>query len=108
MPSVKAVALDDHNEFASSRGGWLGDWSRLTFFHWVNPMETETSWVQWKIDAIKALYDVALHPHVLAAMAAESLPRMIQSAAPDSILSTVKMVMESMIIPVAPLRQACW
>ena len=32
IPNVSVMILEDGNEFASARGGWLGDWSRLKFF----------------------------------------------------------------------------
>lgn len=108
MPRIAAAALDDRHEFASSRGGWLGDWTRLKFFHWVNPMETHTHWSSIKVDDLRALYEVALHPTTDLAGGSWSLATLLGRATPGTLLATVREIMESMRITAAPERKECW
>merc|ERR1712151_746471 len=77
LPSVRAVALDDLNEFASSRGGWLGDWGKLIFFHWINPVQTPSHWGDIKIADLRALYQAALHSETDLMAAGGSLAKLI-------------------------------
>lgn len=108
MPPVRAASLDDWNEFASSRGGWLGDWGKLIFFHWVNPMQTHTHWSQIKVDDLKALMELALHPTTDVSIASGSLARLLGEAQPGSLLFPVKEMMMSMQTDSPPFRAQCW
>lgn len=108
MPQVRAASLDDLNEFSSSRGGWLGDWSKLIFFHWVNPMETHTHWSQIKVDDLKALLELALHPTTDISIASNSLARLLGAAQEGSLLFQVKNMMLSMMTESPPTRAVCW
>jgi len=108
MPQVKTVALDDLNEFASSRGGWLGDWSKLIFFHWVNPMETHMHWHDIKVSDLQALYDGALHPVVDVWASGGSFAAVLQKAGKFDMLKGLRDMMESMAVETAPTRQKCW
>lgn len=108
LPPVRAVALDDGNEFASSRGGWLGDWAQLRFFHWVNPVETYSNWGDIKTHDLQALYEVALHPTTDLAPANGSLAVFLGQLPLASLLAPVRGVMESMMVPSLPERQVCW
>ena len=104
MPHVTSAALDDSNEFVSSRGGWLGDWKRLKFFHWVNPAVTLSSadciqcgplgstppepwrprnWLDLKLSDIAALYELALHHETDLASYGMSLGRLLAVEAAD-------------------------
>jgi len=108
MPKLKAVSLDDANEFASSRGGWLGDWSKLRFFHWVNPASTHVNWSEIKVSDLKALYEAALHHSTDLSAAGHSLARILGAATADDFLRPVRDLMDSMVVPEAPVRQPCW
>mmetsp|Transcript_105103 Transcript_105103/g.172759 ORF Transcript_105103/g.172759 Transcript_105103/m.172759 type:complete len:262 (-) Transcript_105103:20-805(-) len=108
LPSVNGVSLDDLNEFASSRGGWLGDWEKLVFFHWVNPSRTPATWGDIKIADLRALYEAALHSTTDVLAAGGSFARMIARADQQSLLGPVREFMESMTVPEAPVRQECW
>merc|ERR1711879_267444 len=96
LPPVKAVALDDSNEFSSSRGGWLGDWKRLYFFHWVNPVMTYTQWGDIKVADLKALYEVALLPSTDILTTQSSLARALADAQKGSVHWRVREMMQSM------------
>jgi len=111
LPSVKPVALDDLNEFASSRGGWLGDWSKLKFFHWVNPAVTLTSWGAIKFVDLMALYEAALHHNTASELARAgpfSFTAALGFATPDSFLGPIRDILDTLTVPSAPERQACW
>lgn len=108
LPEVRAASLDDANEFASSRGGWLGDWSKLHFFHWVNPRETYSHWGDVKIGDLHALYEVALHPGVKLPSAGWSLARLLGNAPQGSSLVKVRELLETMKTPQLPERLLCW
>lgn len=108
LPQVKTVALDDFNEFASSRGGWLGDWSKLIFFHWVNPMQTHMHWRDIKISDLQALYDGALHPAVDIWNAGGSFASLLQTTDKFGMFKGLRDMMESMAVKEAPPRQKCW
>jgi len=107
-PPVKAASLDDENEFSSSRGGWLGDWSKLKFFHWVNPMQTSVQWSSIKVTDIKALYEAALDPSTDILLSGGNLAHLMAQAPRDSPLRAGKEIMNSMAIDVPPVRQECW
>jgi len=108
LPTVKAAALDDANEFASSRGGWLGDWARLRFFHWVNPAETHTMWGDIKIADLTTFYEAALLPSDELAAAGGSLAAALATVKPGSALEPVRLVMEMMRVSELPERRTCW
>ncbi|CAE7704659.1 unnamed protein product, partial [Symbiodinium pilosum] len=80
VPELVSAAVDDSNEFVSSRGGWLGDWSKLKFFHWVNPAETRSNWPSLKLADIAALYEAALHHETELALHGMSLGKMLGAA----------------------------
>lgn len=108
MPRVKAVALDEVNEFASSRGGWMGDWQKIIFFHWVNPTVTRTYWSEVKITDIQALYEAGLHRGTDLAAFGWSLGRALGAAPEGSLLNSVRMVLEDHKVAELPQRQTCW
>eukprot|EP00929_Paragymnodinium_shiwhaense_P080072 TRINITY_DN41737_c0_g1_i1.p1 TRINITY_DN41737_c0_g1~~TRINITY_DN41737_c0_g1_i1.p1 ORF type:complete len:772 (-),score=165.67 TRINITY_DN41737_c0_g1_i1:21-2336(-) len=107
-PPVKAVSLDDESEFSSSRGGWLGDWSKLKFFHWVNPRETTIQWSDIKVSDIKALYEAALDPGTNVGRSGGNLATLMVNAPRDSPLHLGKELMNSMRIDRTPERFECW
>jgi len=108
LPRVKALALDDANEFVSSRGGWLGNWDKLIFFHWVNPVQTHTRWADIKILDLRGLYEAALHQSTDILAAGGSLARLLASAEPGTLLGPAREMLETMRVPVLPPRQDCW
>eukprot|EP00928_Gymnodinium_smaydae_P004371 TRINITY_DN11495_c0_g1_i2.p1 TRINITY_DN11495_c0_g1~~TRINITY_DN11495_c0_g1_i2.p1 ORF type:complete len:829 (+),score=218.42 TRINITY_DN11495_c0_g1_i2:29-2488(+) len=108
MPPVRAASLDDSNEFASSRGGWLGDWGRLRFFHWVNPMQTQTGWSDIKVKDLRALYAAALRPDTDLGLSGGSLALLLAYSPVGTALHEAKLIMESMRVPELPVRQECW
>lgn len=110
LPPLKAVALDDKNEFSCSRGGWLGAWDELIYFHWVNPVRTVQHWAEIKVADIRGLYEVALHPTVdiYAPDAKGSLARLMSRAGADSLLAPARTMMETMKVESAPVRETCW
>lgn len=110
LPLVKGLSLDDHNEFSSSRGGWLGDWDQLIFFHWVNPTRTMQNWADIKVADLKALYEAAHHPStdIHAPGGQGSLAKLIGRAEGQSVLAPVREMMMSMKVDEAPTRAVCW
>jgi len=108
LPPVKAAALDDGNEFASSRGGWLGDWGRLRFFHWVNPVETLTNWGDIKVADLEGLYKAGQHHSTDLRHFGGSLAAALGAAGGGSFLEPVRSIMDSMKAPAPPERKACW
>jgi len=111
MPKLKIGVLDDHNEFSSSRGGWLGDWSKLRFFHWVNPVNTVTHWSEIKFTDIEAMYDCALHHSTFGELARQgpaAFPRIVANADATSLWAPIRDLMNSLTVKAAPTRQVCW
>eukprot|EP00927_Polykrikos_kofoidii_P000250 TRINITY_DN10100_c0_g1_i3.p1 TRINITY_DN10100_c0_g1~~TRINITY_DN10100_c0_g1_i3.p1 ORF type:complete len:844 (-),score=94.56 TRINITY_DN10100_c0_g1_i3:27-2513(-) len=108
MPYVNAALLDDNNAFVSSRGGWLGNWSQLLFFHWVNPAQTPTSWSDTKIDDLDTMYDVALHPSLRrSSYGGRSFARVLEGSGSPPI-EKARQILEDMIVWPAPKRTKCW
>lgn len=108
LPVVKPYALDDHNEFSSSRGGWLGNFSALRFFHWVNPATTMTNWGDVKYTDLKALYEGALHHATELGKFQGSFARALAEATPDQFLWPIREMLESLTVDSPPERQECW
>merc|ERR1711924_358517 len=102
--------MGDHNEFVSSRGGWLGNWDQLLFFHWVNPMQTLQHWSEIKIADLTGIYEVALSPSidVHAPGALGSLSRLIKLADADSLLAPLRQLLLTMKAEKPPSREVCW
>lgn len=108
MPSVRSLALDDWNEFASSRGGWLGDWSKLHFFHWVNPATTLTNWGEIKILDLLTLYEGGLHHSTNLPAFGFSLAAALQAAQAGNFLFPLREVMQALQVDSPPERLTCW
>ncbi|CAK9096955.1 P-type domain-containing protein [Durusdinium trenchii] len=108
MPQLVTFALDDANEFASSRGGWLGDWHNLRFFHWVNPVETTSNWRDVKLADLDSLYLAALHSSTDLASHGWALGAAILGAPDMSIAKQTQTVLEDFKVSQHPERRSCW
>lgn len=108
MPRLKVVALDDHNEFASSRGGWLGDWGKILLFHWVNPAQTVSNWGSIKVSDISAFYHLALHQGADLLKTGNSLARAIHGAESRSLFGHIREILDTLRVDQPPPRQECW
>lgn len=112
MPSLVARALEDQDAFASSRGGWLGGWQRLRFFHWVNPVETSGLWRDMKLADLKALYlqallaDLPSHGWHLGLAASRETPG-TEAFQGDS-WDLRRAILERFKVQSVPERRNCW
>lgn len=114
MPMLRVAALDELNEFATSRGGWFGNWSnwsKIRFFHWVNPVKTPATWSEVKRSDLGDLYDVVQDKAVIRALVGSgfsSLAQIIGDSAPAPALQKVRQNFELLRTETQPERQKCW
>eukprot|EP00405_Crypthecodinium_cohnii_P033688 CAMPEP_0206526916 /NCGR_PEP_ID=MMETSP0325_2-20121206/1026_1 /ASSEMBLY_ACC=CAM_ASM_000347 /TAXON_ID=2866 /ORGANISM="Crypthecodinium cohnii, Strain Seligo" /LENGTH=779 /DNA_ID=CAMNT_0054022203 /DNA_START=103 /DNA_END=2439 /DNA_ORIENTATION=- len=108
MPKLKVGVLDDENEFASSRGGWLGNWTKIRFFHWVNLAAEVMAWATIKRNHVTAFYQCALNfmtRDLMARRGPFSFPQILAEADPESLWGRTRKLLDELSVKVAPPRQ---